>query len=417
LGLDWIEAYPEQLLSEQHQGVRFNHNMSAELRPVVKAKLDDAGITLVNYGVVGLPNNEAECRKVFEFARVMGIETIVSEPPEDAFEMIDKLCREYRIKVAIHNHPRPSYYWNPDTVLKVCEGRSQWIGACADTGHWVRSGLDPLECLKKLEGRIVSVHFKELEDGHDVIWGTGAARARGMLEELHRQKFKGTFSIEYEYNWTTSVPEIRGCVEFFNQIGAELNPSGWRELIRPDFANCKFPEGSWKLEGGELSLVEQLGDFFINEKFDDFILDLEFKIPPGGNSGVVIRSEVIGNTDDWLHDAIEIQVYDTHGREPTRNSCGAVYDCQAPSKEMSKPAGQWNHTTITCMDNKIYVVMNGEQIIDMDLNRWTKAHENPDGSRNKFNKAYKDMARAGYIGFQEHGNGVWYRNLKIKPLK
>ncbi|MCP4709685.1 MAG: DUF1080 domain-containing protein [Planctomycetes bacterium] len=206
-------------------------------------------------------------------------------------------------------------------------------------------------------------------------------------------------------------------MEFFNLVGGELNPTGWRELIQPGFSNCKFPEDGWELKDGELSVKEQSGDFFINEKFGDFILDLEFKIPPGGNSGVVIRSEVIGNTDDWLHDAIEVQVYDTHGRNVTRNSCGAVYDCQAPSREMSKPAGQWNHYTITCMDNKIYIVMNGEQIIDMDLNQWTKAHENPDGSRNKFNKAYKDMARVGYIGFQEHGNGVWYRNLKIKPLR
>ena len=98
----------------------------------------------------------------FDFAKDMGIETIVSEPAEDAFDAIDKLCDEYGINVAIHNHPKPSHYWNPETVLKVCKGRSKRIGACADTGHWMRSGLNPVECLKKLEGRIISFHFKDL---------------------------------------------------------------------------------------------------------------------------------------------------------------------------------------------------------------------------------------------------------------
>ena len=84
-------------------------------------------------------------------------------PSEADFDAIDKLCAEFDINLAIHNHPQPSHYWNPDTVLKVCKDRSKRIGACADTGHWLRSGLNPLECLKKLEGRIISLHFKDLE--------------------------------------------------------------------------------------------------------------------------------------------------------------------------------------------------------------------------------------------------------------
>ena len=96
--------------------------------------------------------------------------------------------------------------------------------------------------------------------------------------------------------------------------------------------------------------------------------------------------------------------------------CGAIYDCLAPSKDMTKPAGEWNRYTITCMDNKIYVVYNGEQIIDMDLNLWSEPHKNPDGTRNKFRNAYIDMPREGHIGFQDHGQPVWFRNLKIKKL-
>jgi len=222
LGLHWVEGYPGQKLSKDHPNEKFHHDMGAEVKQLVKEKLKQANITLVNYGVVGLGNDANENRKVFAFAKEMGIETIVSEPPEEAFDLVDKLCQEYKINVAIHNHPKPSHYWNPDTVLKVCAGRSKYIGACADTGHWVRSGIEPVEALKKLEGRIISLHFKEIEDNHDVIWGTSQARAKGLLEELDRQNFKGVFSIEYEYNWENSMPEISKCIEFFDSTAKQL---------------------------------------------------------------------------------------------------------------------------------------------------------------------------------------------------
>ena len=139
------------------------------------------------------------------------------------------------INVAIHDHPKPSHYWNPDTVLKVCQGRSQRIGACADTGHWARSGLNPIECLKKLKGRIISFHFKDLNklgpDAHDVPWGTGVCDVKGMLAEIRRQKIKAVFSIEYEYNWGNALPEIAQSVAYFDKVAAEL--AAWdHELAR-----------------------------------------------------------------------------------------------------------------------------------------------------------------------------------------
>jgi len=221
LGVRWLEAFPGQKLCKEKPQARFHHTMSDENRAAAKEKLKSAGVKLVNYGVVGLPNDEAECRKVFAFAKEMGIETIVSEPPEDAFGVIDLLCREYSINVAVHNHPAPSHYWNPDTVLKVAEGRSKWIGACADTGHWTRSGVAPVEALRKLEGRIVSFHLKDLntfgvKKAHDVPWGTGKSDVQAVLDEMDRQGFEGVFSIEYEHNWENSLPELRKCVEFFN---------------------------------------------------------------------------------------------------------------------------------------------------------------------------------------------------------
>ena len=235
LEMKYIEAYPGQKLSKDKPDVKMDHNMSSADRKLALKKLRESGVKLMNYGVVGLPNNEAECRKVFDFAKEMGIETIVSEPPEDAFGLIDRLCEEYKINVAIHNHPKPSHYWDPDTVLKVCKGRSKRIGACADTGHWTRSGVDPLEAIKKLGAakRIISLHFKDLNEfgnrgAHDVPWGTGVSQPGAILAELDRQKFKGVFSIEYEHNWLNSMPEISKCVAFFRKTAAELSDVKFR---------------------------------------------------------------------------------------------------------------------------------------------------------------------------------------------
>jgi len=227
LGLKWIEAYPGQALSPEKPDVKVDHNMSDETMAEVKAKLDASDVKMVNYGVVGLSKDEAESRKVFDFAKKMGIETIVSEPPKDAFDLLDKLTEEYGINVAIHNHPKPSKYWNPDVVIAACEGHSKRIGACADTGHWMRSGVDPIEALKKLEGRLVSFHMKDLNEfgersAHDVPWGTGAADMKALLGEVHRQGFKGVFSIEYEHNWENSVPDMVECVAFFDKTAKEL---------------------------------------------------------------------------------------------------------------------------------------------------------------------------------------------------
>jgi len=221
LGLHYVEMYPGQVLSKEKPDVRVGPSLSAEDRKDVRKKLADSGVKLVCYGVTGAD------RSNFEFAKEMGIETITSEPPFDAFDEIEKLCEEFEINVALHNHPEPSRYWSPDTVLEHCKERSKRIGACADTGHWMRSGINPLDAIKKLEGRIISFHFKDLnkygrQGAHDVPWGTGQADVRAILEEVHRQGIKAVFSIEYEHNWLESLPEIAQAVKYFDKVAAEL---------------------------------------------------------------------------------------------------------------------------------------------------------------------------------------------------
>lgn len=218
-----IEFYPGQRLSPDEPGVRLDHNMSEEHIAKLKAKLESHHVKAVNYGVVGLPNNEAESRKVFEFAKKLGLRAVTSEAKAEAMDLIESLVKEYDIMMAIHNHPRrandPNYkHWDPKYILSLVEGRDPRVGACADTGHWVRSGVKPVDALKILEGRIISSHLKDLSEfssrGHDVPFGTGVSDVPAILDELKRQGFKGNISIEYEYNWENSVPDVAQCVGF-----------------------------------------------------------------------------------------------------------------------------------------------------------------------------------------------------------
>jgi sugar phosphate isomerase/epimerase len=226
LGLKYVEAFPGQHLSPDKKDVVWDHNASKEVRELVREKLKKDGITLINYGVVDLGKDEASMRKVFDFAKDMGIQTIVAEPAPGTFDLLDKLTEEYKINIAIHNHPKPSHYWNPETLLEAIKGHSKRIGACADIGHFVRSGIDPIEAIKQLKGHIISLHMKDLNEkspkAHDVPWGTGVCDVKGVLTELHNQGFSGEFSVEYEHNWDKSVPEIAEGLKYFKQVAKEL---------------------------------------------------------------------------------------------------------------------------------------------------------------------------------------------------
>lgn len=224
IGLKYVEVYPGQKIGAGMEGTT-HFTANAEARTKIKQLADEKGIKMVCYGVA-TANNEEDWRAIFEFARDLGIETITSEPAPEFLPLVDSLCNEYGVNLAIHNHPKPSRYWDPAVVLEALEGRSERMGACADVGHWIRSGLEPVECLKQLEGKIISLHFKDLNEksreAHDVPWGTGISDVKAMLAELKRQDFKGVFSVEYEYNWKNSLPEVDQSVQFFHQTADEM---------------------------------------------------------------------------------------------------------------------------------------------------------------------------------------------------
>ena len=225
LGLKYVELYGDQTIGAGIEGDT-SYKMSAEKRQQIKDLLKSKGITPVGFGVSN-GHNEEEWNQLFAFAKDMGIGVITSEPDYNDLDLVESLCKKYNIKVAIHDHPIPSKYWHPKISMTMLEGRSELIGVCADIGHWVRSGLDPVECLKTVEGRLISFHFKDLNkfgvrSAHDVPWGTGVSNISGVMHEMKRQGFQGHISIEYEHNWENNIPEIREALAYFSRVSNAL---------------------------------------------------------------------------------------------------------------------------------------------------------------------------------------------------
>lgn len=219
-GLKYVEAYPGQVIGGGIEG-KMDYHMPEEKRKLIRKRLKLKGVKMVSFGVT-VAKTEADWRKLFEFGKAMGVDNLTAEPDLKFLPLLSGLCDSYKINLALHNHPKPSYYWNPETVLAALEGQSRRVGACADIGHWVRSGLDPVESIRKLNGRIIQLHFKDLNEkslkAYDVHWGTGVSRVDELLAELKRQGFKGLFSVEYEHNWENNVPDVIASVNYFRQF-------------------------------------------------------------------------------------------------------------------------------------------------------------------------------------------------------
>jgi len=222
LGIKYIEIYPGQTLKPGSKE-KISHDMSDAVCTEVLKKLADAGgLKLVAYGVDGIPTSEPAARKEFDWAKKMGISALVTETKPN--DVLEKLAIEYNIRIALHNHPTS---WPPDDVLAATKDRSKLLGSCSDIGHWMSRGLNPVEQLKKLEGHIEHVHFKDLNaldaGAHDVPWGTGKGDPKALLVELKRQGYQGYLSIEYEYGSLEQLDkELPQCVAFFDKTMTEL---------------------------------------------------------------------------------------------------------------------------------------------------------------------------------------------------
>jgi sugar phosphate isomerase/epimerase len=222
-----IEFFPGQKLSQEQPDVKWDHNASDDIIAKVQAKLAEHHIKAVNYGVVDIPKDDDGARKIFEFAKKLGLRAVTTESVP-SMDTIEKMVKEYDIMVGFHDHGRqpknPNYrVWDPWYILSIVKNRDPRIGACADTGHWQTSGLNPVYCLRVLEGRIVSSHLKDKSDfgenGHDVPYGQGVGDVKRCLDELKKQNFQGNISIEYEYHMEDNLPETKECIDFVRSYG------------------------------------------------------------------------------------------------------------------------------------------------------------------------------------------------------
>jgi len=414
LGVSAVEAFPGQALAAEHPGARFDETMTDEQVAFVKDALEASGVRLYGYGVVDIGTTETSMRKVFDFARKMGIRVIVCEPADDDFTLLEKLDREYNIKLAIHNHPAPSKYNLPETVFSHVDGRDPRIGSCADSGHWMRGGNDPREAFKLLAGRILDVHLKDRTDFgtakgvDDVAWGSGKGHIRDLLAELTLQDYDGYLTMEYENEseasdpmpafrkslaYVKSVTYYDGYTQILRRGGGGYEKHGWNHY-GPGHFECDPKTGVLKGQGG-------MGLLWYARKVSDFVLECEFKCStPTTNSGIFLRVPTVPVSDDYIYHAIEIQIDDTsQGIHHT----GAAYDIEAPKVLASAPTGEWNLLRIEFKGMHLKVEINGKTALDWDARPGGKV---------------RDLSPEGYIGLQNHDSQSppFFRNVYLKEL-
>ena len=225
-GLRFTELFSWQKLSPAHLDATPGPALAKTLRQELTKKAADVGVKMIGI-YSGLDNADA-AKAMFEFAAEMGIETIVSEPPEALFDKIAALAEEFKVDLALHNHPQPSHYWNPETGLAGLQGKSARLGFCCDTGHWCRCGLEPAAMLKKIGRRVKTFHLKDLDQygvpaAKDVIWGQGLGRITEILTSVKELGIKNPyFGIEWERDPNEPLVTHAKSVAFLESVAAKL---------------------------------------------------------------------------------------------------------------------------------------------------------------------------------------------------
>jgi sugar phosphate isomerase/epimerase len=189
-GFHHIELSPGQSLSPDYKGVKIGPGMTPSNVEILNARLKDVHLDIVSYGVADFGHSEADARKVFEFAKGLKVKNIVGTPSPDSLEMLDKLANEYQVNIAIFNQPGSPPYADGNALFQAIHERSTRIGICADVIAWRSAGQDPVDCVRKLKGRIFEVHLKDSSNPQE------AAAVVDVLQELAQQKFKGAFCVQ-----------------------------------------------------------------------------------------------------------------------------------------------------------------------------------------------------------------------------
>lgn len=221
-GVEFVEGFSFHALKGE-----FKDSTMENLSPLgikrMKKILADKGIKMKSM-YVGGAENAAGWKRYFEIAKTLEMDFLVAEPKKEHWNLLDSLGEIYKVKIAIHEHAKgSSAYWHPDSVLAAIKGHKN-IGACADLGHWTRSGLDAVKCLNQLKGHILGIHLKDVSkaevEGKDVIVGKGVIDFAGVTKELKAQNFTGMIYMECEHKMDNNVPDIMESIQYFNKVAA-----------------------------------------------------------------------------------------------------------------------------------------------------------------------------------------------------
>lgn len=208
LGFEQVEFYSGM----------FPIDSSDEKIAEVVGKVKALGLSISAHGVNPFGKDFAANRRIFEFAKKAGLKTITAGPAPESMDNLNDLVKEYNIRIAIHNHGPKDRFNKVADLLKALEGRDERIGACADLGHYIRSGEKPVEVIRSLQGRLFGVHLKDFATMEDkakgVLLGQGHLQCDAVFDAMVKAKFPadGALSLEYEENPDNPIEDIRKCV-------------------------------------------------------------------------------------------------------------------------------------------------------------------------------------------------------------
>lgn len=443
LGLRHLQVYKGQNLGGGLQG-QLGHDLDPATLATVKAWLTERDLAAVSYGVLS-PGSIDEWRRILAFARTLGIRTVATEIDPATLAQVAPLAEAAGIRIALHNHPSPSRYADPLFALETVKPFGPHVGLCADTGHWLRNGLDPVASLRAVAPRVLELHLKDVDEpakkGRDRPFGTGAGDLAGQLAVLRQTGFSGVAFLEYEHDTPQLEKELAACVAYFRAAlaaplpellagrvappGFALDPApaslpaparpaaGWpapRPLLAPDLANAEFDRANWTYTDGVLSSTGKGGYLFTRAPHGDFTLNCEFRLPAGGNSGVFLRTSDLA---DPVQNSIEVQLLQGDAPNPA-HVVGALFDLVPPTRQRTIQPDAWHQLTVRAIGTYIEVWIDRERVVAAKLEQWTTPGQNPDGTPNKFQKAISTLPQTGRLGFQDHGAPVSFRNLVIE---
>ena len=215
LGLHFWEAFPLHVpQTDDPRRIR-----------AIKDQFAAADVQLSGYGVVHLGNDEAANRRLFEFAKAMGLKYLSADPDPESFDLLDKLVEEYDIPIGIHNHGPGHRFALIDTIASAIKNHSPKIGCCIDTGHFLRSKEDAVRAVEVFGKRVYGVHLKDVKNAETfTVLGQGDLRTADFLKALAANQYSHCLALEYEEKPEDPMHDIKICLAEVYRVIAAIKP-------------------------------------------------------------------------------------------------------------------------------------------------------------------------------------------------